>query len=110
MRFSCWQLNLQARYVGPGVYSTDLTQGCCAANTIADNSVAGYVVFNLGAQYDLKALGGNVQLYGLVNNLLDRAPPFVPSGAAGGANESSTNPAFYDVIGRMFKVGVRFKY
>ena len=105
-----WQMNLQARYVGPGLYSTDLHEGAGAANTIADNSVAGYVVFNLGAQYDIKYRGGSVQLYGLVNNLLDRAPPFVPSGAAGGANESSTNPAFYDVIGRMFKVCLLFKY
>jgi iron complex outermembrane receptor protein len=105
-----WQVNLQARYIGSGLYSTDLHEGCCAANTIADNSVAPYVLFNLGAQIDLKPFGRNVQLFGLINNVLDRAPPFVPSGAAGGTNESSTNAAFYDVIGRMFKVGLRFKF
>ena len=110
-RASRWQVNLQTRYVGAGVYSTDLTEGAGRANTIADNSVAPYVTFNLGAQLDFKVLGGkDLQVYGLINNLLDRAPPFVPSGAAGGTNESSTNSAFYDVIGRVFKVGLRFKY
>jgi iron complex outermembrane recepter protein len=106
-----WQVNLQTRWVGPGLYSTELREGCCAANTIADNSVAGYAVFNLGAQYDFKVLGGrDLQVFGTINNLLDRAPPYLPSGALGGANESSVNPVFYDAIGRAFKVGMRFKY
>jgi len=32
----------------------------------------------------------------------------IPSGAAGGINESSTNGQFYDVVGRFFRAGVRF--
>jgi hypothetical protein len=31
----------------------------------------------------------------------------IPSGAAGGINESSTNGQFYDVVGRFFRFGAR---
>lgn len=31
-------------------------------------------------------------------------------GVAGGTNESSTKAAFYDVIGRMLKLDLHFKY
>jgi len=106
-----WQMNLQARYVGKGVFSTDLTEGCCKANTIADNSVPAYVIFSLGGQYDFTVLGGkSLQIYGVVSNLFNRAPPFLPSGAAGGTNESSVSSAFYDTVGRAYRVGLRFKY
>ena len=105
-----WGVNLETRYIGKGHYSNDLHEGCCMANTVNDNSVPALVYFNLGAQYRFNVLGRNLEVYGLVNNLLDRAPPRLPSGAAGGTNESSTNSAFYDVIGRMYKVGLRFQY
>jgi hypothetical protein len=105
-----WQVNLEARYIGKGHYSNDLREGCCAVNTVNDNSVPAFVYFNLGAQYRFNLLGRNLELYGLVNNLFNRAPPWLPSGAAGGTNESSTNSAFYDVIGRMYKVGLRFQF
>ena len=50
----------------------------------------------------------SVELFGIVNNLFDTDPPMIPSGAAGGINESSTNGQLYDVVGRFFRAGIRF--
>jgi len=109
-RRDAWAVNLQARYIGEGLFNPDLRTGAGAANTINDNTVDAYVYYNLGAQYAFEVDERSLELYGLINNLLDEEPPFLPSGAAGGTNESSTNAAIYDVIGRAYKVGIRFRY
>jgi iron complex outermembrane recepter protein len=95
--------------VGKGKFGSILTEGAGAANTVNDNDVPAYVYLTLSTGYRFD-LGNDrsVQLFAVVNNLLDTDPPFLPSGAAGGARESSTNPFFYDVIGRFFRFGARF--
>lgn len=105
-----WKLALQARYVGKGRYSNILTEGAGAPNTINDNSVSARVYLSLSTSYGFELPNGrSVELFGVVNNLLDQDPPLIPSGAAGGTRESSTSAIFYDVIGRYYRVGVRFK-
>jgi iron complex outermembrane receptor protein len=100
-------LGLQARFVGPGVFSTILREGT-GANSINRNAVPAFLYLNPSASYRF-ALAGNrsVTLFTVVNNLLDKDPPLIPSGAAGGINESSTNGQFYDVVGRFFRFGAR---
>jgi S-formylglutathione hydrolase FrmB len=44
------------------------------------------------------------QVFGIVNNVFDKAPPLFPVSA------SATNPTLYDTAGRAYKIGVRFKY
>jgi len=103
------RVGLQARLVGAGEFSTILHEGSGAANTINDNHVPAFVYVTASAAYRLKASGArSVELFAIVNNLFDTDPPMIPSGAAGGINESSTNGQFYDVIGRFFRAGVRF--
>lgn len=41
-----------------------------------------------------------------MNNLLNKAPPIVPVEFFANIQ---TNPMLYDVVGRMFYLGVRFK-
>lgn len=67
-----------------------------------------YAYLSLNLSQAIESHGVKFTVFGTINNLLDTAPPMIPSGAIGFANETSTNPAFYDVIGRAFKVGVRF--
>ena len=100
-------LGMQARFVGPGVFGTILHEGT-GANSVNDNSVPAFLYLNGSASYRF-ALGGNrsVELFTAVNNILDKDPPMIPSGAAGGINESSTNGQFYDVVGRFFRFGAR---
>jgi outer membrane receptor protein involved in Fe transport len=101
-------LALQARFVGPGVFSTVLHEGT-GANSINRNSVPAFLYLNPSASYRFRlSPGRSVEIFGAVNNLLDTDPPMIPSGAAGGINESSTNGQFYDVVGRFFRAGIRF--
>jgi outer membrane receptor protein involved in Fe transport len=60
--------------------------------------------------YTLKSFGGDFNLFLTVNNLFDKQPPVVPVSTAfpGGAYSSLIN--IYDVIGRAFTLGVRFKF
>jgi len=104
-----WLLNLQTRLVGSGKFNNAFTEGAGAARTISDNSIPAYAYLSFSAQYNLNVGGKDLQLFGTVNNLLDTDPPSLPSGTVGFANETSTNPAYYDVIGRAFTLGVRFK-
>jgi hypothetical protein len=104
-----FRLGLQARYIGAGVFSTILHEDAGAPNTINDNRVPAFIYLTASTAYRLKTSGSrSVELFAVVNNLLNTDPPMIPSGAAGGINESSTNGQFYDVVGRFFRAGVRF--
>jgi outer membrane receptor protein involved in Fe transport len=103
------RLGLQARYVGAGVFSTLLHEGAGAANTVNGNRVPPFVYLTATASYRVHTSGTrSTELFAVVNNLTDADPPMIPSGAAGGINESSTNGQFYDVVGRFFRAGIRF--
>lgn len=102
---------LQSRYVSHGVYNATLIgphekgYDPTASNSISDNYVGSYWLFNLNAQYDLTFNDTKVQVYGIVNNLFDRDPPNdLPS------SFGVTNPVLYDNIGRSFKAGFRFSF
>ena len=103
-------LGLQARFIGPGVFGTILHEGT-GANSVNRNSVPAFLYLNPSASYRFE-LGEHrsVELFTAVNNLLDKDPPMIPSGAAGGINESSTNGQFYDVVGRFFRFGARVSF
>lgn len=53
-----------------------------------------------------------VSIYGGLNNMFDRSPPYIPGAEAGGANFnqaiSGYQAGLYDVIGRQYYAGVRF--
>jgi outer membrane receptor protein involved in Fe transport len=103
------RLGLQARYVGAGKFSTILHEGAGGPDTVNDNHVPAFVYLTASASYRFYSNGRrSAELFGIVNNLTDTDPPFIPSGAAGGINESSTNGQFYDVVGRFCRAGIRF--
>lgn len=101
--------NLQTRFVGKGKYETAFVEGSGAINTISDNSVPAYAYLSLSLTQGISIGNGrSFQIFGVINNLLDTDPPFIPAGSIGGTNETSTSGVFYDVIGRAFKIGARF--
>jgi outer membrane receptor protein involved in Fe transport len=70
-----------------------------------DNTTGSYFLFNLNASYDLKYFNlERFQVFGSINNLLNRDPPF-SSGAIAGVNAIN-----YDTLGRTFRMGVRLKF
>jgi len=102
----------QVRYVNGGIYDATLVGPGQAGydphlgNSVSNNFVPSRTYVNLQAQYTLAARAhGDVQIYGAINNLFDVAPPNQIPSAFG-----PTNPVLYDVIGRAYRVGVRFSY
>jgi len=74
-------------------------------NSINDNFVNGAFYLNLNASYNIiQREGKQLQIFASVRNLLDAAPPSDPQTAY------STNPIYFDQIGRYFRLGFRFNY
>jgi iron complex outermembrane receptor protein len=91
---------VEARYTGAGVYDETLTYN--------NANVAPNTVINVSASYTIKKSGDrSLQVFGVVNNLFDAAPPVNPFNFIFG---SPSQGALYDTIGRRFTAGVRFKY
>ena len=105
--------NLQARYTSKVQYDVtrrDPSQdgyNPAASNSVNDNLWPSVVYLNLSMQYNLiDSEGRRLQLFGVVNNLLDKDPPRAV--AVINFNNGNWNP--YDVQGRRFRVGIRFQY
>jgi iron complex outermembrane recepter protein len=96
-------LYLEGRYVGGGKLDNLYT-----STEFADNSSPARVYLDGSVQYTIyNADGHKVQLYGLVNNILNQSPPIIVDNFIA---PLATNPSLYDVIGRTFILGARFQY
>jgi outer membrane receptor protein involved in Fe transport len=91
---------VEARYTGAGVYDEVATYN--NAN-VAPNTVVNASLTYTFKRSDLRQL----QVFGVVDNLFDAAPPVDPFNFIFGAPSQG---ALYDTIGRRFTVGLRFKY
>jgi outer membrane receptor protein involved in Fe transport len=103
---------LQVRHISGGRYNTELIgpdeEGYdpLLTNSINDNRIGAWTYVNLNASYDLWSDGErNAQLFGVVNNLLDKDPPVDAPSSFG-----PTNNVLYDVVGRSYTVGLRVRY
>jgi outer membrane receptor protein involved in Fe transport len=78
------------------------------------SEVPSYQVFTLAGTWNLMNLGTveNLQLFGVVDNLFNKQPPFASGASAFGLSNGNggTNPVYYDALGRMFRVGVRMSF
>jgi len=114
-----WGFNLTGRGFSGGVYDNNFfecTTGCplstVQARTINDNSIAGqwYVDASITHRFAVKSSKAEVFLY--VRNLLNTDPVLVGNGPTGNNTPAypQTNRSIYDVLGRTFRMGVRFAY
>jgi outer membrane receptor protein involved in Fe transport len=102
-RFS---LTLQERWFSDGTFGNQYVvcaPGACPvstanAPTIDKNFMAGAFYMDIGGTYNVRQ---DVTAYFKVDNLFDREPAKSPNYA---------NPALYDIVGRMYRAGVRFKF
>jgi outer membrane receptor protein involved in Fe transport len=76
--------------------------------SFVDPSVPSVWYTDLSVRYDIKPGGRDVQLFATINNLFDKDPPLIP-GTIPGVN-LPTNLSTYDIIGRAYTAGVRFKF
>jgi iron complex outermembrane receptor protein len=93
--------------------SIQCTSGCTTAsgfNTVDNNYVSPYYLSNFTISYRFHQDGqSNAEFYLNVDNVFDKDPPVVPNQFAGATYGLGTNAALYDVMGRRFRAGVRFK-
>jgi outer membrane receptor protein involved in Fe transport len=103
-------LTLTERWFSDGVYAREYVQ--CQTNcpvstinhpTIDNNVMRGATYVDLGGTYNVS---GNLTAYFKIDNLLNKAPESAPQSTVyyGG------NPYLYDVLGRMYRVGVRMEF
>ncbi len=99
----------QMRYIGAGIRNVllvgpdDPAYNPASASSIDNNLIGSVTYTNLSAQYDVfERDNAKVQIFGVVNNLFDRDPPI------GTGISNQTGAVLYDLVGRSFKLGVRF--
>ncbi|HXC57870.1 MAG TPA: TonB-dependent receptor, partial [Steroidobacteraceae bacterium] len=98
---------LTTRYIRGGILSAAAyepgqpvpVQG---ANTTNDNHIGGTVYFNLNSSWKMGGKFGT-EVFVQVNNLANRAPPSAPQ------LQFPSNPVYFDLIGRSYRLGVRMK-
>lgn len=82
--------------------------------TINDNSIDGQWFFDGYGSYDLDLAGGQAELFVSVKNLFDTDPEFVPfplnQGSENRAGYQQANRNLSDVVGRNFRVGMRYEF
>jgi len=106
-----WQLTLTERWISPGKHNNNWIQcvpGSCPVPTLTnptinDNHVPGIIYFDIGGSVDINE---HWKIYAQVDNLLNKSPPPQYDNSQNPTNDGA-NPFLYDVIGRMFHVGVR---
>ncbi len=115
-------VNLTGRGMSGGIYAAGnygyiaCTTGCpvatVAAPTINTNRIAGAFYLDLGLKYEFMQSdeGLNAEMFLNINNLLNKDPPVVAQGPGGFPYAAiPANPALHDVLGRMFRAGIRFQ-
>ena len=92
------------RTISKGVYDNAWKSGV----DIDNNTIKGAAYLDFAAIYRFKPAGhSQMEAFFKVENLLDKDPPVVAQVNASGLQ---TNPILYDVVGRAYRVGIRFKY
>jgi outer membrane receptor protein involved in Fe transport len=108
---------LAARYIGGAKMDNtwcDTGDDCANYQTVSglylngsvdNNRVDPYVNFSLNGSYNLAVANmKQFQVWGTVNNLFDKSPPFTGGGISG----ATAN--YHDTMGRAYRMGVRLKF
>jgi outer membrane receptor protein involved in Fe transport len=105
-----WSVTLSETWISQGVQNRayiQCTSGCPLPTvqnpTVNDNHMPGIYYINLGGTYQLS---DPWQVYFQINNLLNKSPPVVYYNSQNPSYDG-TNGLLYDVIGRMFHLGMR---
>ncbi|MGE3476327.1 MAG: TonB-dependent receptor [Rhodospirillaceae bacterium] len=107
--------SLTMRHISDGVYNrqfVECTSGCPATTaqnpTINNNDVPGANYFDLALSYKID--GEALEAFLSVENLMDKDPPQVAGSLGAAFFTGSGALTIYDIMGRQFHAGVRFKY
>jgi len=111
-----WTVSLIGRGVSAGTYSNayvTCTTGCPLSTvtntTINNNHIDGAFYVDVTFTYAFDLYGANTEAFFSVQNIANKDPALVAYGPAGTAyGNPSTNQGMYDILGRVFRIGVRF--
>jgi iron complex outermembrane receptor protein len=80
--------------------------------TVNYNHINGAWYFDVNGEYKFEVMNTNGAIFFSIRNLLNKDPVLVANGPTGDNTEAypQTNRNLYDVLGRVFRVGVRFAY
>ena len=97
------KLDLLDPYTGPSDpgYNPGLT------GSVSNNDVPSHETFNLSGSYDLRPGEKRMQLFASITNVFDKNPPFSANNTFG---TGGVNGAFYDILGRTYRVGLRMGF
>lgn len=95
---------LQGRYIGSGTQENTL--GDIPLNKVAS---AFYLDLRL-TQKVAFGRGSEVEIFGAVTNLTDKAPPMTPYFSTFGAHAMQANSVLFDLMGRRFTVGAKLNF
>lgn len=97
-------LNLQGRVIGSGARSYTLDP-----TAIADNDVPAVYYADMRMAYEFTIGNSTAEVWGAVTNMFDKDPPV--NGTFSGFTGASTqyNAGLFDVLGRRYTLGLKFK-
>ncbi|HWJ68441.1 MAG TPA: TonB-dependent receptor [Sphingobium sp.] len=103
---------VQVRHISDGVYNAEMVgpgqdgYDPLLPNSINDNHIGAWTYVNLNASVNVWKRGDQkLEIFGVVNNLFDKDPPVDAPSSFG-----PTNNVLYDVLGRSYRIGARFKF
>lgn len=108
-----------ARGLSDGVYDNNFIEcqtGCPVSTvqnrTINNNKIAGAMYIDLAANYSFEVQDVGFQAFLSIRNLFDVDPVLVGNGPTGNNTPAypQTNRNLYDVLGRVYRVGLRFNF
>jgi hypothetical protein len=95
------------RYIGPGVFSNWAPNDVRA---IDKNKIDSVTYFDLTQTWSTEVLGAKTQFFGVIENIFDTNPPKIPNAEGAAYADAGTSPLYFDLIGRSWRLGVRFQY
>lgn len=98
-------LNFTGTYIG----RSELDDGFLASYGLEPGAIKIPAEFYLDAQASFRA-ADQFEFFIGVDNLLDNDAPFIRSGISGNTTGTTTNASVYDVFGRRYYAGARFRF
>jgi outer membrane receptor protein involved in Fe transport len=106
-------LSMSGRFISSGIYNVRYNLPTAARRDVEDNTVPSAFYLNLAGGHSWETVGGKLELYANVQNLLDRDPPLVPAQfdtALSQTVSGQTNSRLFDMLGRRYSIGLRFRH
>lgn len=105
-----FSLALTERFISKGIHNKRYNQPG-ARPDVLDNTVPSVIYVTMSGRYAWKVAGGTLELSANVQNLFDKDPPITATvfDAALAQVGNQVNQGLFDLLGRRFTVGVKFK-